>query len=58
MAKHGYSSSIKILGIPDSVVEHGTPKQLQEECGFDANAIAKAARDMMNQRVDMKSLLQ
>jgi 1-deoxy-D-xylulose-5-phosphate synthase len=46
MAKHNYSANIKILGIPDSIIEHGSPKQLHEECGFDANSIAEAIREL------------
>ncbi len=30
-----------ILGIPDIILEHGSPKQLQHEAGFDADAIVK-----------------
>ncbi len=46
MNEHSYSATIKILGIPDRLVEHGTPKQLYEECGYDTNAIANTIRDM------------
>jgi 1-deoxy-D-xylulose-5-phosphate synthase len=40
------------LGVPDIVVEHGTLKELHRECGFDAEAIAEAVREMMNTRVE------
>ena len=46
MALHGYKNNIKILGIPDSIVEHGTPKQLHHECGYDAEGIENAMRAM------------
>ena len=49
MAMHHYSAEVKILGIPDYVVEQGTPKELQKECGYDAFAIATAVREMMNE---------
>jgi 1-deoxy-D-xylulose-5-phosphate synthase len=55
MAAHNYSAEVKIMGIPDSLVEHGTPKQLYEEVGIDANGIAKTVREMMNVRVTMKA---
>ena len=42
---------IKILGIPDQVVEHGTLKELHRECGYDAQAIADAVREMINERI-------
>jgi len=46
MAEHNYNASIKILGIPDTIIEHGTTKELYNEIGIDANNIAKAIRDM------------
>jgi len=56
-AAHGYQSTVKILGIPDRVVEHGTPKELQRECGYDAPAIAAAVREMMKDEVQVRQLL-
>lgn len=46
MNEHGYKADVKILGIPDRIVEHGTPKQLYDEIGIDANAIAGMLREM------------
>jgi 1-deoxy-D-xylulose-5-phosphate synthase len=51
MNAHGYQSQIKILGIPDTVVEHGTLKELQQECHYDANAIAAAVKTLLGQMV-------
>ena len=42
MARYGYKNNIRILGIPDSIVEHGTPKQLHHECGYDVGGIENA----------------
>ncbi|MEP5613631.1 MAG: 1-deoxy-D-xylulose-5-phosphate synthase [Cyclobacteriaceae bacterium] len=39
-----YHSSIKRLGIPDRIVEHGEQPQLHQECGYDAEAIKEAVR--------------
>jgi 1-deoxy-D-xylulose-5-phosphate synthase len=47
MAEHHYQAEVKIMGIPDRIVEHGTPKQLYDEIGIDANGIAKAVRQML-----------
>ena len=58
MAQHGYKNDIKILGIPDRLVEHGTPKELQKECGYDAQAIADAVREMMKDKVSVTSNFQ
>ncbi len=55
MAQHNYSAEVKIMGIPDRLVEHGTPKQLYEEIGIDANGIAKTVREMMGVRVTVKA---
>ncbi len=46
MATHGYKNDLRILGIPDRLVEHGTPAELHRECGYDAAAIITAIREM------------
>lgn len=46
MATHGYKNDLRILGIPDRLVEHGTPAELHRECGYDAAAIITAVREM------------
>ena len=46
MNANGYKADVKIMGIPDRLVEHGTPKQLYDEIGIDANGIAEALRVM------------
>lgn len=56
MALHGYKNDLKILGIPDRIVEHGTLKELHRECGYDAQAIADAVRQMMNEPVPVTTV--
>jgi 1-deoxy-D-xylulose-5-phosphate synthase len=51
MALHGYKNDLKILGIPDRIVEHGTLKELHRECGYDAQAIADAVRQSRKEPV-------
>jgi len=51
MAAHGYKNEIKIMGIPDRIVEHGSPKELHRECGYDAEGIAAAVREMAGVKV-------
>ncbi len=46
MNQHHYNATINILGIPDTLIEHGTPKQLYNEIGIDANGIAAVLREM------------
>jgi hypothetical protein len=38
-------------------VEHGGLKELQRECGYDAPAIAVAAREMLNGKVRVNQLM-
>jgi 1-deoxy-D-xylulose-5-phosphate synthase len=57
MAQHNYKAEVKILGIPDRIVEHGTPKELYRECDYDAPAIADAVRVMMKDKVQVNQLL-
>jgi 1-deoxy-D-xylulose-5-phosphate synthase len=47
MNAHNYKAEIKILGIPDSIIEHGSPKELHHECGFDSASIADAVKLMI-----------
>jgi 1-deoxy-D-xylulose-5-phosphate synthase len=51
MTQHGYKNDLKVLGIPDRLVEHGTLKELHRECGYDAQAIADAVRQMLKEPV-------
>lgn len=46
MAAHNYTPEVKMLGIPDHIVEHGKPEELHHECGYDADGIAAAVREM------------
>jgi 1-deoxy-D-xylulose-5-phosphate synthase len=47
MSRHQYKADLHIMGIPDRLVEHGTPKQLYEEIGLDAGSIAQQIRCML-----------
>jgi 1-deoxy-D-xylulose-5-phosphate synthase len=47
MAQHNYHAELRMLGIPDRLVEHGTLKELHRECGYDAQGIEETARAMM-----------
>ena len=46
MNEHNYKAAVKIMGIPDKLIEHGSPKQLYDEIGIDANGIAEVLREM------------
>jgi len=57
MAENGYKNDLRILGIPDRLVEHGTLKELHHECGYDALAIADTVREMLL-KVNISSILE
>ncbi|MCA0398122.1 MAG: 1-deoxy-D-xylulose-5-phosphate synthase [Bacteroidetes bacterium] len=56
MARHQYTPTVKILGIPDRIVEHGTVKELLSESHYDAPAIAEMLKEMMVDKVSVKIL--
>ena len=41
MNKNNYSAKVKLLGIPDRFIDHGTQQELYKECGYDAGSIYK-----------------
>ncbi len=55
MNQHNYNAAIKILGIPDRLVEHGTLKELHRECAYDAQGIADAVKELMKDSVKVSS---
>ncbi|HEX5653465.1 MAG TPA: 1-deoxy-D-xylulose-5-phosphate synthase [Chitinophagaceae bacterium] len=57
MNEHHYKAEVRILGIPDKLVEHGTPKELHRECGYDANSIAEVVREMMKDKISVRTSL-
>lgn len=50
--EHHYTNEIRIMGIPDRFVDHGTPAQLYEEIGLDADDIAQNIREFLLMNVD------
>jgi 1-deoxy-D-xylulose-5-phosphate synthase len=58
MNTHNYRAEIKMLGIPDRLVEHGTPKELHKECGYDSEGIKETVLEMMKGKVTINSLIQ
>jgi 1-deoxy-D-xylulose-5-phosphate synthase len=49
MNENGYKADVKIMGIPDRLVEHGSPKELYNEIGLNAQAIAEVLREWMKE---------
>ena len=50
MAEHRYTNPIKILGIPDYFIPHGTQQELYKECGFDSESIQAEILTLFNQK--------
>jgi 1-deoxy-D-xylulose-5-phosphate synthase len=55
MNTHNYKAEIKVLGIPDRIVEHGTPKELHRECGYDAQGIKETVLEMMKGKISVEA---
>lgn len=53
MNEHSYKADVKIMGIPDRIIEHGSPKELYNEIGIDANHIAQVLREMAEVKTNM-----
>lgn len=47
MAENNYSATVKLLGIPDKFVEHGSPEDLYRECGIDVKGITKSVLELL-----------
>ncbi len=55
MAQHNYTAEVKMLGIPDRLVEHGSLKELYRECNYDAQAIVETVREMLKEKVKVST---
>jgi len=44
--------NVKRLGIPDRFVEHGSPKELYDECGYHVNGIIKSVKEVLKRKYE------
>ncbi len=51
MCSNDYLSRVKILGVPDKFIEHGTQAELWRDCGIDAAGIVKSAKVFLKKSV-------
>jgi 1-deoxy-D-xylulose-5-phosphate synthase len=51
MAANNFSATVKLLGIPDRFIEHGTPEDLYRECGIDVKGITQAVLELLGRPV-------
>jgi 1-deoxy-D-xylulose-5-phosphate synthase len=49
MADNDYKASVKRLGIPDKIIEHGDPEQLHKECEYDSSSIYTAVLEIFEE---------
>jgi 1-deoxy-D-xylulose-5-phosphate synthase len=54
MSDNGYNSEVRRLGIPDYFVEQGTQEELYRECGYDAEGIEVAIREILVKKEDKR----
>ena len=47
MGDQGYSARVVRLGIPDRIIEHGSPEQLQKDCRYDREAIVQSVVQLL-----------
>lgn len=46
-ASHNYKNSIKVLGIPDTFIEHGSTAELQQSVGLDTNSLKELFQSVL-----------
>jgi 1-deoxy-D-xylulose-5-phosphate synthase len=49
MADNDYKATVKRLGIPDKIIEHGDPEQLYKECKYDSAGIYNTVLDILEE---------
>jgi 1-deoxy-D-xylulose-5-phosphate synthase len=52
MADNNYTATVKRLGVPDKFIEHGTQDELYNECFYNADAIVKTVKSMVQQSLN------
>lgn len=45
-ARHGYAPKVRMLGVPDAFIEHGSVSELHKLCGYDTKGITKAIKEL------------
>ncbi len=47
LSDHQYAPKVIRLGIPDKIIDHGSPEELHKECGFDTNGIIQSVEKIL-----------
>jgi len=53
LSQKGWGGQLTIMGIPDTVVEHGSQEELWQEVGIDSMAMYKTVQSIINQVVNV-----
>jgi len=56
MAENNFSATVKLLGIPDKFIEHGSPEDLYRECGIDVKGITNSVMELIEKIESLKLL--
>ena len=51
LADNNYSLPVKRLGIPNKFIEHGSQKELYDECNYNARAIKETVVNLVNSKI-------
>ncbi len=51
MSENAYTPAVKRMGVPDRFIDHGTPQELQKECGFDVEGIIKTVKSFIQPNI-------
>ena len=51
MAENNYSANIKLLGVPDKFINHGTQQELYSECYYNKDAIIDSVHAILNKSI-------
>ena len=46
MAENAYMVHLRIMGVPDKFIEHGSVEQLYKDCGLDTDGIVGTVLEM------------
>lgn len=49
MSDHGYTPSVRRIGVPDKFIEHGAIPELNKQCGMDPASVAEAIRKLLSE---------
>lgn len=52
MAANGYHAQVKMMGLPDKYIEHGSQIELHTECGIHPEAIVLTAKEMVTGNIN------